>query len=126
MDWERYQILALAAVLEKRQDYLFRKICRDYSGKFFTPLHEVHKLPFHFVLTNWMESSIENMDENTLSNLSRDIVGIDESEEQLIQEQIDMWEKEFKTNKDKKKPTPSEIIDFEEKALDFSDLKSED
>ena len=124
MDWERYQILALSAVLDSREDYLFRKVCRDYSSRFYTPLHEVYKLPFHFVLKNWMESQIESLNSDSLIQLAQDVVGLDESEENLIQEQIKMWEKEYskKTNVKKNK----EPIQFEEKTLDFSNIDSDE
>ena len=46
MDFEGAKIQALAAILEGDDLYIQRKICRDYSKAFFTPLHEVYKLPF--------------------------------------------------------------------------------
>jgi hypothetical protein len=131
MDWGQYQTLALAEVLSQNEGYILRKVCREYSVKFNTPLHEVHKLPFHFVLTNWMESRIESLDENSLRELAQDIVGIDASEEALIQDQIQQWEQEYAKKKPSKakskniKPQALDLSDFEPKTLDFSDLDNE-
>lgn len=131
MDWGQYQTLALAEVLSQKEEYILRKVCREYSVKFCTPLHEVHKLPFHFVLTNWMESRIESLDENSIRELAQDLVGIDASEEALIQNQIKQWEQEDTKKKLKKvKPKKSkfqapDLPDFEPKTLDFSDLDNE-
>lgn len=127
MNWDEYQILALAAVLDQRETYLFRKVCRDYSSRFCTPLHEVYKLPFSFVLTHWMESNIEKLSKSDLQSLAQDIVGIDDSEEALIQDQIKKWEDDFflkKKNK-VKQPYSSQLPEIEEKTLDFSDLDNE-
>lgn len=71
-----------------------------------------------------MESQIESLNSDSLIQLAQDVVGIDESEENLIQEQIKMWEKEYskKTNVKKNK----EPIQFEEKTLDFSNIDSDE
>lgn len=120
MDWSSYEAIALADVLEQREDYQYRKICREYSKTFCTPLHSVYKMSFDFVLKNVLENRIESMSEEALRNLAQDFVGADEKEEKLINEQIKQWEKEESS---KKKKNKKQDIEIEEKTIDFSDLE---
>lgn len=41
------------------KDYSLRKIFREYSKLFHTPLHEVHDLPVEFVVHAWLEEIFE-------------------------------------------------------------------
>ncbi len=41
------------------KDYTLRKIFREYSKLFHTPLHEVHDLPVEFVVHAWLEEHFE-------------------------------------------------------------------
>lgn len=123
MEWNSYEAIALANVISQNDAYLYRKVCRDYSNKFSTPLHTVYTLPFHFVLIHFMESKIESLSENELRDLSQDIVGIDANEEALIQEQIKKWEEEIISPKQNTKNKITYKV--EEKSLDFSGLDYE-
>ncbi len=42
------------------KDYSLRKIFKDYSTKYHTPLHEVYELPMEFVVHVWLEDVYES------------------------------------------------------------------
>lgn len=56
------QIEALAEKLAPTNAGVWRSICRSYSQKFATPLHEVLKMDPEFVLLHHYESELENID----------------------------------------------------------------
>ena len=118
MDFEGAKIQALAAILEGDDLYIQRKICRDYSKAFFTPLHEVYKLPFSFIVQNWLEDKLEGLKHSDLVHTAQNAIGIDEDEEALIQEQIKQFEEEYNRSL---KPQ-----DDQEMSLDFSGLDDSD
>jgi hypothetical protein len=53
---------ALASRLEPTEDYAWRKICRQYSKKFFTPLHEVFAMNPEEVALHVFEDTLETFD----------------------------------------------------------------
>ena len=50
---------ALAVTIDKDSAYAERKIRREYSTIFHTPLHTVYTLDFTFILQNLYEKSIQ-------------------------------------------------------------------
>lgn len=58
------QLIALRSVVKPDGDYFVRRICRWYSREFHTPLHEVEELPLDYVLTQYFESTFEDMEED--------------------------------------------------------------
>lgn len=62
---EIYEI-AVANVMSPDDDYLYRKVCRQYSSLFYTPLHEVYLLNPDEVLKQVYENMLEKMDEDDL------------------------------------------------------------
>lgn len=108
IDWRSIQLIAASDVLEKGEDYFYRRMCRRYSVTFFTPLTEVYSLPPIEVLRDLFEHSFEEMerDDTIFDALNELILGDSaskEAEEKLIQEQIARWEKEEKEKKPKKR-----------------------
>jgi len=88
------KLIAIGEALDSSAEYSWRKLCRQYSERFSTPLHEALALPEEFVLQQMIESNIDAMDEDQLMAYANEALGVDSSEEELIQEQIEMFEKE--------------------------------
>jgi hypothetical protein len=52
-------------------DFHVRRIMREYSQKFHTPLHVVYELPLHFVMRAWLEDVYENMKDEDMVKEAR-------------------------------------------------------
>lgn len=108
----KLQEIALANVLNPDQPYFYRSVCRWYSEKFHTPLHQVFDLPMEFVFLNYFESITENQEEEELEVRCRKAIDptYEESEEESIQDLIDMIQEEEKTGKKPPKAKPKESL----------------
>jgi len=109
LDFNAIELLALRDVWFARQrrpgvsaDFHVRRIFREYSQKFFTPLHEVYELPIDFVVTAWIEDIYEDFKDE---DLLKEVQNLIKTEEQLLAERrredesdADMWllEKDIK------------------------------
>lgn len=72
-DFKDLELIALRDVWFARQgrsgvskDFHIRRIFREYSQKFFTPLHEVYELPIEFVVQAWLEDLYEDWKDEEL------------------------------------------------------------
>jgi len=70
---EIYEI-AMANVIAPDDDYMYRKVCRQYSTLFHTPLHIVFALPPDEVLKYVYEYQLEQLDEEDLDVAADKIV----------------------------------------------------
>ena len=68
--YESLQLDAIRAVLLNDREYFCRKVCRWYSTNFHTPLHDVYKLEWTFVLQQYYEKTLENLDYNDVYDLA--------------------------------------------------------
>jgi hypothetical protein len=82
------EIVALRDVLMTRlrmpervsPDYALRKIMREYSKAFHTPLHEVYDLPIEHVLRAYYEETFETLEDKDLQDEARDLSRSEEEE----------------------------------------------
>jgi hypothetical protein len=56
------KIESIANTFSPTHESVYRMLCREYSQKFFTPLHEVIKLDARFIILNVFESRYEKLD----------------------------------------------------------------
>ena len=87
-----YKLEILKAIENKllNTDAFFeRKIRRWYSKNFYTPLHEVLKLPWLFILRNYYESMIEDLEYDKVYDMA-----VKEYIEELANE-IELEDEEF-------------------------------
>jgi len=68
--YKSIQIKAIESVLDSDDAYSYRKICRWYSKTFHTPLQDVYKLDFEHVLSNYYESTFEEIPYNDLYDIA--------------------------------------------------------
>ncbi len=104
----KLELIALKSIALKDPEYFTRKVCRYYSEKFHTPLIEVHKLPWAFVFTNYIEHIIEsNNSRKEIYDLSVDIC----YPEKKVSEEADMkdWIKRIEEEEQEKRA--QKIID---------------
>jgi hypothetical protein len=85
------KLRAIACALEPNMESIWRRICREYSLKFHTPLHLVHELDPDFILTNLYETdyTISNAKENTREYLDVLYRMKDPNYEELVQEDLE-------------------------------------
>lgn len=82
------EIVALRDVLLTRRrmpdevspDYAVRKIMREYSKKFHTPLHVVYELPIEHVLRAYYEEVFEDLEDADLESEAREMRMTEEEE----------------------------------------------
>jgi hypothetical protein len=65
------------------EDFHLRRIFREYSQKFFTPLHLVYELPVEFVVQAWIEDVYEDWKDEDLEKEARSLT---KPREQLLLE----------------------------------------
>jgi hypothetical protein len=108
-DFVRIHDIALAETLEPGFQYYYRSICRWYSEHFHTALHAVHQLSPAFVLQNYYEATMANIEEEDLDALIFKALNpdTDQDSEEEIQDFIKMVEAEDK----KKRGTQSSSQD---------------
>lgn len=68
--YKSIQIKAIESVLDSDDAYSYRKICRWYSKTFHTPLQDVYNLDFEHVLSNYYESTFEEIPYNDLYDIA--------------------------------------------------------
>jgi primosomal protein N' len=68
--YKSIQIKAIESVLDPDDTYSYRRICRWYSKTFHTPLHDVYSLDFEHVLSNYYESTFEEIPYNDLYDIA--------------------------------------------------------
>lgn len=102
MDFTELELIALRDVWFSRQrrggvssDFHVRRIMREYSQKFVTPLHEVYELPIEFVVTAWLEDLYEDWKDE---DLLQEVRTLSKSVDQILAERrredaadADMW-----------------------------------
>jgi len=102
MDFSDIELIALRDVWFSRHripgvspDFHLHRIFREYSQKFFTPLHEVYDLPTDFVVARWMEEIYEDYKDEDLLKEAKNLT---KSQEQILAERrredmadADMW-----------------------------------
>lgn len=102
MDFTELELIALRDVWFSRQrrggvssDFHLRRIMREYSQKFVTPLHEVYDLPVEFVVQAWLEDLYEDWkDEDLLQEVKSLSKTVDEIRAERRREDAndaDMW-----------------------------------
>lgn len=108
--YEEIQLRALESVLLNNLPYFERKVKRWFSREFSTPLPEVEKLNWDYILTHYYESNLENKTFNEVfdSAVSHYLPEFIEDEEKSNQEFAKSLLKEQKqTIENKRKTTQS-------------------
>jgi hypothetical protein len=95
--YEAYQLLAARAILLPDREAWYRHVCRWYSKTFHTPLHEVQDLPTEFVLQNYYEGAIEEMDAEHRAEFLEDVTLTDEERKQrkVEESQVEKVDEDF-------------------------------
>jgi len=121
---DKIQIIALANVDDPDAKAEYRRICRWYSTKFFTPLHVVeYDLPIEYVLTHYYETIFsEKRDDPESSqdyeNIKKAVIYKETGELDEIEVEDDKWaaeiakELEEMAKKEAKKPNLNDIQDM--------------
>lgn len=113
---EYCKAIALESALAPSEEATWRYICRQYSQKFYTPLHEVFKLDPELVLVNVFEQGLDDRDvEEEIEVILEDIYRLQDPnyevnnaeylkqvDERILREEE---ERQAKINKNKK-PAP--------------------
>jgi len=94
-------------------DYGYRKICREYSKKFATPLMEVYALPVEHVLQAFYEEMYEDMEDKQLREEVRSAVMTDKELEEA-QRREDMYDAEAWRDSEKEKKAAKAISKIED------------
>ena len=68
--YKSIQIKPIESVLDSDDANSYRKICRWYSKTFHTPLQDVYNLDFEHVLSNYYESTFEEIPYNDLYDIA--------------------------------------------------------
>jgi hypothetical protein len=99
---------AIDDTLEKSDQYHERRIRREYSTTFHTPLHEVYKLSLSFVLQNYYEHLLQTKKPHELKEIIAEV--IPELNKKIEDENQDFAESLVELQKQsiqkKSKPTP--------------------
>jgi hypothetical protein len=84
---------AIANLLSPTAESVYRKICRAYSKRFNTPLHQVMELSPEFVILNYFEDDLEDIDiDDNLDVLMDRIYSIEDPEyESIKKEEFDAF-----------------------------------
>jgi primosomal protein N' len=125
--YKKIQGLALSSVYEGDLLYFQRKVCRWYSEKYHTPLHQVFDIPWEFVLTCYYEDSFEKMKEEDLeyevkSTFANEVLQTEEEENQAFALELERKLKE----RQKAKNNKSESLDKQDQkeiSLTFDNLE---
>jgi hypothetical protein len=84
------QIEAIAEKLDPTNAGIWRSICRSYSQKYSTPLHEVLRMDAEFVLLHHYEGELESVDvEDNFDELHR-MIKVIEDPDYVAQEQEEL------------------------------------
>lgn len=131
------QLEAVEAILTNSNEYHYRKICRWFSKEYSTPLMEVYKMPWDFVLQNYYESFLETRPYNEVYDLAvQDYLPemaeeyekeLQEFADSLVDEQEQTLERKEKQQSLDKKPSSEqeevkeEEVEIEPINLNFGD-----
>lgn len=88
-DISAIQLLALETQLHPTIDSYFRKIARWFSSNFHTPLPEVEKMDFHYLLRHRFEYILETMSAEDLMKYKKSLIFKEELVE--IEEEDEEW-----------------------------------
>jgi 2-oxo-4-hydroxy-4-carboxy--5-ureidoimidazoline (OHCU) decarboxylase len=80
------QAEAIANKLNPNEASLWRSVCREYSSKFYTPLHEVLEMSPAHVILNVLEHRLEDADEEEHLYKMMDLIYTIEDPEYVRQE----------------------------------------
>lgn len=123
--YDYIKIQAFESYLNEDDQYFYRKVCRWYSTEFHTPLTEVEKLPWDYILLHYYESSLEKMDYNDVLDLA-----IEEYVPEIVEEQekdTDAFVKEveemIKRKKEQSLKNKSTIQDSKPPTQEFQDIE---
>lgn len=123
LNYVSYKSAKLA--VESRTEFIYRRICRDFSRLFHTPLKEVEEYPLGYVLQHVFEHRFDEQHPDDIRIYLAEIVKKPEeieTEEQNIQRLIEKFEKDeaerIKNKREKaeeKQPVPPEInLEFDD------------
>lgn len=104
--------IALANVEDPDSAYYYRNICRWFAKTFNTPMSEVKAMPPQELYLHYFESAYELMeDDDKFVDIMKAIdPDFEETEEEEIQDFIDMIEQEEEAKRQKKNPPPTQPI----------------
>lgn len=126
-DWvQELKLLALKSVLLEDDDYLVRKVCREYSEIFHTPLHEVYELSWEFILTNYYEHAFDKMDFVLLKNEAKYLTESEEDKKIRIEREAkkkaedDAYERKLQQELELLKKQTKELTDNVDKLADLN------
>jgi hypothetical protein len=83
------QKAALLSVLDPDYQAYMRKLCRWYSVKFHTPLHEVENLPKDYIYQHYFEAYYEDMEPEEQHNQIIFLLETPEEREKRLKEEDD-------------------------------------
>lgn len=133
-DFDIYKIKQLEAItniLGKTEDYFQRKVCRWFSEKYSTPLPEVERMEWDYLLTHYYEAALEDMDYNNVFDMAQhqyieefmeeDEVIRQQLEEELIEEQEQSLKKKEKKKQENEQKIKEFNMSFDEELDDDED-----
>lgn len=81
------RVESVASKLNPTEEARWRKFCRDYSKKFFTPLHEVYNMDPEFVILQVLEEQLDDVDPvEHLETLMNVVYGVEDPNFEATQE----------------------------------------
>jgi hypothetical protein len=86
------QLIAVSEALDMTSELIWRRFCRRYSTTFFTPYHDVLKMPIPFVLSALIEHDLDDMDKEKLIEFAYRVLDQDPESEEILQAQIKRWQ----------------------------------
>jgi hypothetical protein len=101
--WFNYQIIAANNTIDKNYEWLWRNLTREYSERFSTPLAQVRALPLQEVLLEVLESRYEELEDEALMELVRNMVVDKDKAENDLKERMRRYEEEEKLKREKRK-----------------------
>ena len=108
------QISALNSVLIGDEAYYYRKMCRFVSKNYSVPLHEVEKMPTDWVLSHFYEGTFEELDNNSIVDIAKnlcapDIVAKEEEQIQILMKDLELEQEKALSKDSHKNPTKEEV-----------------
>lgn len=109
------QIKALNSVLIGDEPYYYRKICRYISKNYGLSLIETEKLPIDWILAHFYEGTFEEMDNDSLVDIAKnlcapDLVAKEEEQIQAVIKDLEL-EQELALSNEKSKKSPKEDVE---------------
>lgn len=121
---------AVSKKLNSDVEFSYRNICRWYSEKYNTPLYDViYKLPMSFVLQQYYESIVNDMDYNEVFDLTcdslPDLIDLKKEQEERFEQSLLKEQKERLEAAEAKKKA-EEAVKLKEKAEESQSLNREE